>query len=189
MAAAILERAGPPVLAILAVLACVVGAAALPERALAVRARRRAGQISAELPTVLEFMSLAISAGESLRDAIRRVARSGSGELANELAGVVADLDLGVPLAGALRDWSSALQIRSVTRVVDQVVTALDRGTPLTEILREHAREAREDAQRALVESAGRKEVYMLVPLVFLILPVTIVFAIFPATLVLELGF
>ncbi len=29
----------------------------------------------------------------------------------------------------------------------------------------------------------------MLVPLVFLILPVTILFAIFPATLVLQLGF
>jgi hypothetical protein len=29
----------------------------------------------------------------------------------------------------------------------------------------------------------------MLVPLVFLILPVTVVFALFPATLVLELGF
>jgi len=57
------------------------------------------------------------------------------------------------------------------------------------EVLRAQAQDSRDDAKRQLLESAGRKEVAMLVPLVFLILPVTVVFALFPATLVLELGF
>ena len=48
---------------------------------------------------------------------------------------------------------------------------------------------ARDDAKRELLELAGKKEVAMLVPLVFLILPITIVIAIFPGLFVLQLGF
>jgi len=36
---------------------------------------------------------------------------------------------------------------------------------------------------------AGRKEIAMLVPLIFLILPVTVAFALFPGYLVLQAGF
>ena len=58
----------------------------------------------------------------------------------------------------------------------------------LAEVLRAQAQDARRDAKRRLLVVAGRKEVAMLFPLVFLILPVTIVFAVFPGIVVLELG-
>jgi tight adherence protein C len=38
------------------------------------------------------------------------------------------------------------------------------------------------------MESGGRKEVLMMVPVVFLILPVTVVFAVFPSLLTLQIG-
>jgi tight adherence protein C len=38
------------------------------------------------------------------------------------------------------------------------------------------------------VESAGRNEVMMLIPLVFLILPVTIAFAVFPGLIAIQSG-
>jgi tight adherence protein C len=56
-------------------------------------------------------------------------------------------------------------------------------------VLRAQAQDSRDQAKRELLESAGRKEVAMLVPLVFLILPTTIAFAIFPGIMVLQLGF
>jgi tight adherence protein C len=68
------------------------------------------------------------------------------------------------------------------------VTGALDRGTPLVEVLRAQAQDSRDDAKRRLLELAGRKEVAMLFPLVFLILPITIAFAIFPGILVLQMG-
>jgi tight adherence protein C len=55
-------------------------------------------------------------------------------------------------------------------------------------VLQAHALDAREDAKRRMLESAGQKEVLMLVPLVFLILPVTIAFAVFPGLLVIQTG-
>lgn len=161
----------------------------LPEQILARRARARLARMGAELPTVLEFLTLSLSAGESLPDALARVARCSSGELARELAQVVAEVHLGVPLAAALTRASDALGLPAFTRCIDQLVPALDRGTPLVEVLRAQAQDAREESKRGLIESAGKKEVAMLVPLVFLILPVTVAFAVFPATLVLDLGF
>jgi tight adherence protein C len=191
LAALVLARSAavsPPVMVVLAVAAAASGLL-LPEQLLARRARARLRRIADELPTVLEFLSLALAAGETVRDALRRVARIGSGDLAAELGHVMTDVEVGVPLTDALQRCASTLELPALSRVVEQLVTALDRGSPLVEVLRAQAQDSRDDAKRQLIESAGRKEVAMLVPLVFLILPVTIMFALFPATLVLELGF
>ncbi len=169
----------------------VLGAAAglvAPEQMLSRRARARQSRIAAELPTVLEFLTLSLSAGESILDALRRVSRTGTGELAREFGRVVAEVNAGMALPAALARCATTVALPALTRTIDQLVGALERGTPLAEVLRAQAQDSREDAKRALLEAAGRKEVAMLVPLVFLILPVTIAFAIFPGILVLQLG-
>jgi tight adherence protein C len=153
------------------------------------QARARLARMESELPTVLEFLTLSLSAGEGILDAIRRVSRASSGELAAELAGVIAEVNTGVPFAESITRAAADLQLPAFTRCVDQLTGALDRGTPLVEVLRAQAQDSRDDAKRALLEVAGKKEVAMLVPLVFLILPTTIAFAIFPGIVVLQMGF
>ena len=68
----------------------------------------------------------------------------------------------------------------SLRRFVDGVVIAVQRGTPLADVLRAQAQDVREEGRRALMEAGGRKEIAMMVPVVFLILPVTVLFAVFP---------
>jgi tight adherence protein C len=152
-------------------------------------ARQRIARISAELPTVLEFLTLSLSAGEGILDALRRVSRISHGALAGELSGVVAGVNTGLPLGESLTELASRLRLPAFSRCVDQVTGALERGTPLAEVLRAQAQDSRDDAKRELLEVAGKKEVAMLIPLVFLILPMTIVFAIFPGIFVLRMGF
>jgi tight adherence protein C len=60
------------------------------------------------------------------------------------------------------------------------VAVAVERGTPLAEVLRAQAVDVREAGKRALLESAGRREIGMMIPVVFFVLPVTVVFALFP---------
>jgi tight adherence protein C len=67
-----------------------------------------------------------------------------------------------------------------VVRFVDGLVVAVERGTPLAEVLRAQAADVREQRKRQLIEAGGRKEVLMLVPVVFLILPVVVLFALYP---------
>lgn len=154
-------------------------------------AKRRLARISAELPTVLEFLTLSLTAGEGMLDAIRRLAGvgAGGGELPREFAGVVAAVGAGVPLGQALARLRDDLEHPALSRALDQVLGALERGAPLAAVLRSQAGDAREEAKRTIIELAGRKEIAMLVPLIFLILPVTIAFALFPGYLVLQAGF
>jgi len=178
-----------PLLLGVVVAVCLAIGVLLPDQLLSRAARARRLRIAEELPTVLEFLTLSLSAGEAVLDALRRVARAGNGDLAGELGTVVAQVNAGVPLAAALERCADEIQLPALSRTVDQLVGALDRGTPLVDVLRAQAQDSRDDAKRSLLEAAGRKEIAMMIPLVFLILPVTVAFAIFPGILVLQLGF
>ena len=164
------------------------GGVLLPERLLHRAARARLARLEEELPVVIEFLALCISAGEGVLDGMRRVTRIGHGELARELAGVVASVGTGLQFGETLGALARDLDLPPLTRCVDQLLGALERGTPLIDVLRAQAQDARDEAKRRLLELGGKKEVGMLVPLVFLILPITIAFAVFPGIVVLQLG-
>ncbi|MGM1029569.1 MAG: type II secretion system F family protein [Actinomycetota bacterium] len=182
-------QGGPPALpAALAVLGAAIGAFAV-DWLLQRRASRRLSRISSELPSILEFLSLSLAAGEGLQDGLRRVGAAGSSALGRELAGVVADAAAGTSLSRALGTLADELGHPAVTRAVEQMRGALERGTPLAQTLQAQALDARDAARRDLLEAAGRKEISMLVPLVFGLLPTTVAFALWPGIHVLQVGF
>jgi tight adherence protein C len=183
------SQAVPLVVNVVLVLVGCVSGVVLCDYRLQRTAAARMSRMAAELPTVLEFLTLSMSAGEGVLDAIRRVSRISRGELAAELGGVVSQVNTGVPLTEALTRLSAGVQLPALTRCIEQITGALERGTPLADVFRAQAQDSREDAKRTLIEVAGKKEVAMLIPLVFLILPTTIVFAIFPGIFVLQVGF
>ena len=179
-------RLSPPVLLLPVLAAAIAGVGC--EALLGTRAKARLARLTEELPTVLEFLALCLSAGEGLPDAIRRVAAAGSGELSGELRAVILAVNTGSSLADALGECAHRLQIPALTRATDQIVAALERGAPLAAVLQAQASDAREETKRGLIEQAGRKEILMLLPLVFLILPLSVLFAVFPGVFILRLG-
>jgi len=183
---ALTGRMTPPA-AVLPVLVGVAGAVAV-DLMLTARVKARLSRLSDELPTTLEFLALCLSAGEGFLDALRRVASIGSGELTHELRQVVLAVGTGSPLADALSEMSARLRLPGLSRAVDQVIAALEHGAPLAGVLHSQAADAREDAKRVLIEQAGRREIYMMLPLVFLILPLSVLFAVFPGLFILRLG-
>ncbi len=170
----------PPLLAAAGIVLC--------DYRLSRAARHRVSRVEEELPTVLEFLSLCLAAGEGLRDALRRVGEVGSGVLTGELRGAVLASGTGSSLPDALLSVAKGLDVPALSRAVEHLVAAMDRGAPLAHVLQEQAVDAREDAKRGLLEAAGRKEILMLLPLVFLILPLSVLFAIFPGIVMLRLG-
>ena len=158
---------------------------ALQER----RARARARRLVDELPVILEFLAMSLSAGEGMIDALRRVSTVGRGELAAEFGGVVGRVAAGGSIIGELRTLSDDLEVPPLGRALEQLIAALERGAPIAEVLRAQAQDAREDERARLLESVGKTEVRMLVPLVLVILPATVILAIWPGIMVLRLGF
>ena len=80
----------------------------------------------------------------------------------------------------ALQELADRTRIDSLSRFVDGLIVAIERGTPLADVLRAQAADVREAGKRALLEAGGKKEIGMMVPVVFLILPVTVLFALYP---------
>ncbi len=161
----------------------VVGAAlgaCAAEQQLAHKAARRRERIAREVPTIAEMLAFSVSAGIGPGTAIARVARRSEGELGGELRRCCAQVSSGLPLAEAMREVGHRTGVASVTRLIDSFVVALERGTPLAAVLRAQAVDARAAGHRALMESAGRREVLALIPVVFLILPAVVVIAVFP---------
>ena len=69
------------------------------------------------------------------------------------------------------------------------LAVAIERGTPLADVLRAQAQDVRDNAKRELMETAGKKEIAMLAPVVFFILPLTVIFAVFPGLSLMRLNF
>jgi tight adherence protein C len=141
---------------------------------------RRQDRILRELPTLADLLCLAVTAGEGPRAALERTVQRSRGELSRELALVLADLRAGEPFTTAMERLRARVPVPAIARFVDGLIVATERGTPLGEVLRAQAADVREQHKRDLIEVGGRREVLMLVPVVFLELPVVILFALYP---------
>lgn len=174
-------------------LAIVVGCAflagvVLRDMLLTRAAERRERRMMAEFPSIAELLALSVTAGEGTAQALERVARLSRGELAGELDLCLAEARTGASLPEALRGLGQRTGLPPVVRFVDGLVVAIQRGTPLGEVLRAQAADAREAARQSLIEQGGKKEISMMVPVVFLVLPVTVLFAVYPGASMLRLS-
>jgi tight adherence protein C len=141
---------------------------------------RRVQRIGSELPDLAELLAFAIAAGESPAAALTRVGAMSSGALGTLMQRAAAEIRLGMPFEIAMHDLVRSSGSPEVERFVDALVLAMERGTPLADLLRAQAADARAAQARRLMESAGRKDVSMLIPVVFLILPTVVLIALFP---------
>lgn len=178
-----------PVLAAAVILGSSAGGFVLRDYWLGVQVRRREGRMMAEFPSLAELMALAVGAGESATGALDRVCRSATGELSKEFSKILAETRAGKPLVLALQEFSARTDLPPLVRFVDGIIVAVERGTPLADVLRAQAQDVRDSAKRDLMEAAGKKEIAMMVPLVFGVLPLTVVFAVFPGIAAINLGF
>lgn len=165
--------------AVVVALGAVLGALAR-DRRLSSQISTRTDQMRLELPTVAELLALSVAAGESTTAALDRVSRVGNGALVAELRRVLAETRSGTSLLVALQSMADRVELAELSRFVAALVVAVERGTPLAPVLQAQAVDAREVGRRELIEAGGRKEIAMMVPVVFLVLPLSVLFALFP---------
>jgi tight adherence protein C len=177
--------AGSPVLPVLVGLGGLIGGVLGRDWWLSRELTRREQAMQAEFPVVADLLALSVVAGEAPVAALERVCRLTDGELARELARALARARSGTPMPAALSELAEQTTVDSFARFLQGVAVAIERGTPLADVLRAQAVDVREAGKRALLEAGGRKEISMMAPVVFLILPVTVLFALFPGLLTL----
>lgn len=152
------------------------------------KGNKRSRRILGQFPSVAELVALAVGAGESTVGAIERICSTSQGDLPDEFKALLADIRSGTPMTAAFQRMARRLDLNAMTRFSDAITVAAERGTPLAEVLRAQAQDVRDAAKRELMETAGRKEISMMIPVVFGILPLTIVFAVYPGLSLIDMN-
>ena len=159
----------------------------LRDNRLSTQVKNRERQILTEFPTVAELLALSVAAGESPVSALDRVVRRSHGALSEDLSRVLARVRTGEPVGIAFESLARSTGLPIVARFATGITVAMERGTPLADVLHAQAADVREAGRRLLIETAARKEIAMMAPVVFFVLPVTILFAFYPGVLGLRL--
>jgi len=155
---------GGPAIRLVVLVFCAVGMGIVArDQVLTRSANKRERQMLAEFPTVAELLALAVGAGEGATGALERVCRLSQGELAAELRQCLADARAGANLPTALQGLADRTGLASLARFVDGIVVAVERGTPLADVLRSQAQDVREAGRRSVMEEGGKKEIAMMV--------------------------
>lgn len=175
-------------LSILVLIASAVAGFVLRDWYVTEQGTKRSRRILGQFPSIAELMALAVGAGESTIGAIERVSATSKGDLADEFSSLLADIRAGTPMAAALHRMAERVDLNAMTRFVDAITVASERGTPLAGVMRAQAQDVRDAAKRELMETAGRKEISMMIPVVFGILPLTILFAVYPGLSLIDMN-
>lgn len=163
---------------------CAVGGSLtylITDQKLTSHVREQRSAIEAEFPAIIEMLTLAISAGESPLTALKRIAENSHGNLSRRFRVVISRVHQGVSFHAALDLMGRDLNSPLVRRFIDSLVNAMVRGAPITEVLARNAQEAREHQRNRILAAAGKAEISMMIPVVFLILPISILFALWPS--------
>ena len=145
------------------------------------RAVQRARQaILAEFPVVAEMLALAVTAGEGPTGAIERIWRLAAGPLVDQLTGIIADIHAGTPLLEAISTRPRPDQAGPAGPLPGRDAGRDRARHPARRRIARAGRRRPRAGKRALMESGGRREIAMMVPVVFGILPTTILFALYP---------
>ena len=147
--------------------------------------KKRRELSEAEFPAMVELIAVLIAAGEPPIRAIQRVGERSVGVLANDFLNVIKKIEAGAGLSKSLELLSSTTSSDSIRRFSDTLILALERGTSLSDVLARQVQEIRNEHQTRLIEEAGKAEISLMIPVIFLILPISILFALWPSYLAL----
>jgi tight adherence protein C len=142
-----------------------------------------------ELPEIIDLLVVCLKAGDGVYRSFEKVVPKASGELARELTKILLAVSYGAAFATEIKKLPLALPHPQFAELASKVALALARGTPLATMLTDQGESSRAEIRNRLLKQAGKNETRMLIPLVFLILPVTILFAIYPSLKLLNFGF
>lgn len=165
--------------------AWLLGAAAgflLPTWDLARRVAARRARLVMELPTALDLLTIAVSAGQAPEQALDLVARRSGGIIGQELRGALRELVLGHrPLVATLEALSERNGVPELASLASNLRAAVEQGLPLAQTLAVQAAELRERKRLRILAEGGRASVRMVLPVALFILPVLTVVLLYPA--------
>ena len=145
------------------------------------RTEVKQSEINEELVSILQMLSIMVSAGESPMSAMKYVSKRSEGILPSLIKQSFMKYEDGRTLTQTLDFIATATGSSQVRRLTNSIQIAIHRGTPILEILNNQVLALNKQINFNLMKLSGKSEITLLIPVVFLILPVSISFAIWPS--------
>ncbi|MBU3752978.1 MAG: type II secretion system F family protein [Candidatus Nanopelagicaceae bacterium] len=150
--------------------------------------RKRASQekylleeFDGELPTQIQLLTVLISSGISPARAIALLSMRSESISCHKFAEVVQGIEDGESVVEALDKLVQRNQSLVLRRFITSLILGIERGSSLTPILISQVRDSRLASKSETMKRAGKAEIALLIPVVFLILPISILFALWPS--------
>ncbi len=141
----------------------------------------RTKQLDGELPAQIQLLTILISSGISPGKAIAILANKSESLSSAAFLNVVRDIEMGVSIVEALDRLKSDFDSNSLRRFVTSLILGIERGSTLGPILISQVRDVRMASKSEIMAKAGKAEIGLMIPVVFLILPISILFALWPS--------
>ena len=139
-------------------------------------------RIELELPQYLEMFHILISSGMSVLSAMKNLSQGKSKSPTRSIiARVIASVESGRSVERAMDDAIIPVGSDQLRRFSDAVIVGMERGSSMGQSLRSLIAESRNQSKILLLRRAGKAEIALLIPVVFLILPISILFALWPS--------
>ena len=134
--------------------------------------KKRKHQIVRSLPDCLDLLTVSVEAGLGFDQAMSKVVQKFKGALADELAIVLQEMQMGKPRRECLKSLAQKMEVDDLSSFISALVQADSLGVSVSKVLRVQSAQARLRRRQRAEELAMQAPIKMLFPMVGCIFPV-----------------
>ncbi len=153
------------------------------------KAKFNAVNVLMEIPDFASLLWFAVSAGESLESALRIAVSRSTGYVSGQFETVLRNVEHGAVLQLELQELAAMAKSELIRELATKLAVALNNGSALGDLMSDYVQSSTSALRAELLIMAGRNETKMMIPMVFIILPITVMFALFPSLALIQGSF
>lgn len=142
-----------------------------------------------EIPDFASILWFAVSAGEPLDSALRLSVSRSTGYISSQFERVLRNVDHGSVLLVELQKLAAEAKSEQLRELATKLAVALNNGSALANLMSDFIQSSTAILRTELLTLAGKNETKMMIPMVFVILPVTVMFALYPSLALIQGSF
>jgi tight adherence protein C len=155
----------------------------LPSVQLRAKADHRQKAIQRQLSDVMDLLTISVEAGLGMDAAVAQVTTNVPGPLAEELARLSQEIQIGVSRSDAFRHLGERTSVPELRGFVLAMIQADLFGVSIANVLRAQAKEIRQKRRQRAEEIAQKIPVKLLFPMIFMVLPATFIVVLGPGAI------
>jgi tight adherence protein C len=155
----------------------------VPSAQVGTMASKRQSLIRKQLADVMDLLTISVEAGLGFDAALAQVVKNVPGPLAEELARLLQEVQIGVSRADAFRHLGERTTVPELEGFVLSMIQADLFGVSIANVLRAQSRELRLKRRQRAEEIAQKIPVKLLFPMIFMVLPALFIIVLGPGAI------